>query len=81
MRAQQRRVARRAVGVDDRGFTLVEVLVALIILALVFAATAAAVVNSARNSVVARQHQTATALAAQAVERVRALSNTSVVSG
>ena len=81
MKALLRRVSRRAAGADDGGFTLVEVLVALVILVLVFGSTAAVLVNAAKNSVVARQHQSAAAYASQQVEKVRALSNTAVVNG
>jgi prepilin-type N-terminal cleavage/methylation domain-containing protein len=81
VKALLRRVSRRAAGTDDGGFTLVEVLVALVILVLVFGSTAVVMIKAAKGSVVARQHQAAVALAAQQVERVRALSNAAVVAG
>ena len=81
MRALQRRITLRQAGESDAGFTLVEVLVALIILVLVFASTAVVIIKAANGSAVARQHQAAAAYASGQVEKVRALSNALVVAG
>src|SRR5665647_491822 len=57
----------------DEGFSLIEVIVAMVIIAAVMATLAGIVVSSLTTITQARQRQTATALATQAIERLRAL--------
>lgn len=57
---------------DDRGFTLIEVMVAMFITAIVMTALIYAVVSSLTTIQQARQRQTATGLATQQLERLRA---------
>lgn len=64
---------KRAVRRGEAGFTLVEVIVAMVITAMVMAALGYAVVSSLFTIQQARQRQTATALATQQLERLRAL--------
>lgn len=64
---------RRSAGADDAGFTLIEVIVAMVIVALVMTSLSYAVVGSLKTIQQARQRQTATALATQQLERLRAL--------
>ncbi len=58
---------------DDEGFTIVEVIVAMVIIAAVMATALAFLVSGLQTVVQSRQRQTATALATEAVERMRAL--------
>jgi len=58
---------------DDEGFTIVEVIVAMVIIAGVMATALAFLVSGLQTVVQGRQRQTATALATEALERVRAL--------
>ena len=69
MRAPQR---------DERGFTLIEVMVSLMITAVVMTAMAALVISSLQTIAQARQRQVATGLATEALERLRALPYDSV---
>lgn len=62
----------RAKG-DDEGFSLVEVILAMVIIAGVLATMLGIVVSSLTTIAQARQRQTATALATQAMEEMRAL--------
>lgn len=64
---------KRAVRRGEAGFTLVEVIIAMVITAMVMAALGYAVVSSLFTIQQARQRQTATALATQQLERLRAL--------
>lgn len=69
-----RRIVQRARtrGTED-GFTLVEVIVAMFIVVLIMTALLGALVSSLETVSQARHRQTATALATQALERLRAL--------
>ncbi len=67
------RKAVRAVRRTDDGFTLVEVLIAMVIIVIVMTAMLGVLVSSLQTIAQARQRQTATALATQALERLRAL--------
>lgn len=58
---------------DDSGFTIVEVIVAMVIIAGVMATALAFLVSGLQTVVQGRQRQTASALATEALERVRAL--------
>lgn len=57
----------------DEGFSLIEVILAMVIIAGVLATMLGVVVSSLTTIAQARQRQTATALATQAIERLRAL--------
>jgi prepilin-type N-terminal cleavage/methylation domain-containing protein len=57
----------------DEGFTLVEVLLAMVLIVVVMTALLGVLVSSLSTIAQARQRQTATALATQALERLRAL--------
>lgn len=70
MRGGLRRLRRHDA---DAGFTLIEVIVAMVIVALVMTSLSYAVVSSLKTIQQARQRQTATALATQQLERLRAL--------
>ncbi len=63
----------RAVRRGDEGFTLVEVLLAMVIIVVVMTALLGVLVSSLKTIAQARQRQTATALATQSLERLRAL--------
>lgn len=63
----------RRLRTDDEGFTIVEVIVAMVIIAGVMATALAFLVSGLQTVVQGRQRQTATALATEALERVRAL--------
>jgi prepilin-type N-terminal cleavage/methylation domain-containing protein len=65
---------------DDDGFTIVEVIVAMVIIAGVLATALAFLVSGLQTVVQGRQRQTATSLATQAVERLRALPYNTVTS-
>ena len=69
--AIRRALARRARG--DAGFTLIEVIVAMVITLMVMTALSYVVVSSLRTIQQAKQRQTATALATQELERLRAM--------
>ena len=68
-----RRTATAARSMRNDGFTLVEVILAMMIIVGVMASLLAVVVSSLGTIAQARQRQTATALATQAIERLRAL--------
>ena len=63
----------RRLRTDDDGFTIVEVIVAMVIIAGVMATALAFLVSGLQTVVQGRQRQVATALATEALERVRAL--------
>jgi len=69
---------RRALASHDAGFTLIEILVALFLTLVIMAALLGVLVSSLRTVAQARQRQTATALATQTLERLRALPYDSV---
>ncbi|MHB1712578.1 MAG: type IV pilus modification PilV family protein [Acidimicrobiales bacterium] len=66
---------RKAVvlGQDDAGFSLIEVLVAFTVLAVVFVAVEGGAIGTVTASVTAAQRATATSLAAQAIAEAQAL--------
>lgn len=68
-----RLVWRRCTGTPDDGFTMVEVLVAMVIVAVVMASMIGVLLSALTTVVQARQRQTATALGTQALEQLRAL--------
>ncbi|MBX6371501.1 MAG: prepilin-type N-terminal cleavage/methylation domain-containing protein [Acidothermus sp.] len=72
---------RRARQRADDGFTLVEVVVAMAILLVVFLSAGGLLTATLVNSQRSRQSQTATELANQAIERLRALPYATIVSG
>lgn len=63
----------------DQGFTMVEILIAMMIVVLVMVGMLSVLVSSLSTIAQARQRQTATALATQAIERLRALPYDAVV--
>lgn len=65
----------------DEGFTLVEVVLAMVIIAGIMATLAGVLASSLGTIAQARQRQTATALATQALERLRALPYNTVTLG
>lgn len=67
------RLTRRVAADDDQGFTLIEVIVAMFITLVVMTALLYLVVSSIGTIAQAKQRQTATSLATQALERLRAL--------
>lgn len=67
----RRALARRASG--DAGFTLIEVIVAMVITVMVMTALVYGVVGTLKTVEQAKQRQAATALATQELERLRAL--------
>gem|GEM_PF-1201091 len=67
------RVSRRRTARPDEGFTMVEVLVAMVIVAVVMASMIGVLLSALTTVVQARQRQTATGLATQALEQLRAL--------
>lgn len=69
-----RRVRLRMLEADDAGFSLVEMVVALLIAGMVFGALATTLVASVRASLLSRQNQQATDYMTQAVEELRLLS-------
>ncbi len=72
----RRALARRARG--DAGFTLIEVIIAMVITVTVMTALVYGVVGSLKTIQQAKQRQTATALASQTLERLRAMPYDSV---
>lgn len=70
---------RRAVRAVDEGFTLVEIMLAMFIVASVMASMLGILVSSLSTIAQARQRQTATALATQTLESLRALPYDSVI--
>ncbi|WP_199424068.1 type IV pilus modification PilV family protein [Actinotalea solisilvae] len=64
---------RKRVTSRDEGFTLIEVIVAMFVVVLVMASLLGVLVSSIETIAQARHRQTATALATQALERLRAL--------
>lgn len=72
MMQQIRRSLERRRG-EDSGFTLVELVVAMVVTLVVMTALLAFVVQSLRTVALAKQRQTSTGLATQALERLRAL--------
>jgi len=66
---------------DDEGFTLLELTVAMMIIAVVIVTLVALQVSSLKTVAVARQRQAATALADQTIEQLRALPYTTIQSG
>jgi type II secretory pathway pseudopilin PulG len=77
-RSRQRRRGRRE---QDAGFSLIEPIVAAFIVAVVALATVSLLVHSAETLSTSRQRQAAAALATQALEQLRGLPYTTVVSG
>ena len=73
VRAAWRACRTRAQG-GDEGFTLVEAVVALLVLALIFTALAAVSVSAIRASLFSRQNQQAGDLIGQRIEQLRPLS-------
>jgi prepilin-type N-terminal cleavage/methylation domain-containing protein len=67
------RLGSNRVGGSDDGFTLVEVMVAIVVIFIVMSATAVYIVESLRVTSLARQRQTAAQLINQTLEQVRAL--------
>ena len=65
----------------DDGFTLLELTVAMLVIAVVIVTLVALQLSSMKTVAVARQRQTATALADQKLERLRALPYTTIQSG
>jgi len=66
---------------DDEGFTLLELSVAMLVIAVVVVTLVGLQISSVKSVAVARQRQTATALADQKIERLRALPYTTIQSG
>jgi Tfp pilus assembly protein PilV len=75
------RLARRASRRPDEGFTLVEVTVALFVVALVLTSMLGLFLSAAASTTVGKQRQAATALANQAMEQLRALPYDVVTAG
>ena len=72
-------IRRRLAAKDaDEGFTLVEILVAMFIILMVMSSLLVVLVSTLKTVTQARQRQTATAVATQAIERLRALPYDSV---
>ena len=67
------RVLRPRAGTDEGGFTLVELVIAMFITLLVMSSMLGLFVSSLSTVALAKQRQTATALATQTLERLRAL--------
>jgi prepilin-type N-terminal cleavage/methylation domain-containing protein len=80
MMQRVRRSLERRRG-DDSGFTLVELVVAMVVTLVVMTALLAFVVQSLRTVALAKQRQTSTALATQVLERLRALPYDTVTAG
>lgn len=69
---------RRAVSGVEEGFTLIEIILAMFLTVVVMTALLGVLVSSLKTVTQARQRQTATALATQSLERLRALPYDSV---
>lgn len=65
----------------DEGFTVVEVLVAMVIILVVATASMSALLSTEKNLGAARQRQWASSLATQAIEQLRALPYTTLTAG
>lgn len=73
MRSIARSTSLRTRGGDDEGFTLVEIIIAMVLVAIVMSALIGVLLSTLTTVVQARQRQTATGLATQALEELRAL--------
>lgn len=79
MRVWRRRATRRVP--DDLGFTLIEVVVALVLLTMVTVAVATLFMQSVRHSTSLDRRQAAVAVAGQSMELARSIPPTKLVSG
>jgi Tfp pilus assembly protein PilV len=73
-----RAFTRSGSGRQDHGFTLIEIILAMFLTVVVMTALLGVLVSSLKSVTQARQRQTATALATQSLERLRALPYDSV---
>lgn len=73
--------ARRSVGSDDRGFSLLEVVVAMAIISIVMAASAVFLIGTTRSTHHNGDAQSGARVLADALDQVRALQGSAIVSG